>query len=85
MRRSRYAHFLSPNHSLSEWQQATCFGSNQGAFQEPNPIPQDGSGVFGGAIREVWVDFGGRSTGRTVNGAGLHFSDVAWNWTHPIR
>ena len=74
----KYAHYVSKNHSLGYWQQAACFGSQQGLFEEPNPIPSDGTGVFGGQIRPEWVDFG-----PSVSRAGLRFSDVSWNWTRP--
>merc|ERR1711865_109771 len=70
----KYAHFVSSNHSLGYWQEAACFGTQQGSFEEPNPIPSDGTGVFGSRIRPEWVDFGA-----VVNRAGLHFTDVTWN------
>eukprot|EP01043_Picozoa_sp_COSAG02_P054527 COSAG02_NODE_6187_length_3744_cov_2.283402_1_plen_492_part_10 len=69
----KYAHFISTNHSLAYWQEAACFGTQQGSFEEPNPIPTDGTGIFGGKIRPEWVDFG-----PGVNRAGLHFSEVTW-------
>ena len=37
-----------------------------------------GDGVFGGLVRDEWIDFGPR-----VVDAGLYFSRVLWNWTRP--
>ena len=72
----KYAHYISRTHSLKAdaWQLAAPFGCSNGAFEEPNPVPALGDGVFGGKIRsDVWVDFGPR-----VANAGLRFSHVTW-------
>ena len=75
----KYAHYISRNKSLTQWQEAAPFGAgvSSGEFEEPNPIPTAGDGVFGNAIREEWVDFG-----PNVATAGLRFSHVSWRWTN---
>lgn len=57
-----YAHFISADGSLTAWQDAGHFGPEKGhPWTEPNPIPQDGSGVFGDrpqtGVPAYWIDF----------------------------
>jgi len=83
---AKYEHFISRNHTLEResWEKAASYG---GDFEEPNPIPSAGDGVFGRAILDVWIDFAQGGAGGTGKVHALQqwltFQNVTWRWTRP--
>jgi len=67
-----YQHLLSLNGGLLDWQDAGHFGPEPGhPWEEPNPVPADGTGVFGDRpqteVPEYWIDFVSAGGGRNMH------------------